>query len=793
MNSKKETLKDILDKASSIFNLNDFYSRDMQYWEDENINILSVSPSCEKITGYTADEYLLSPKLFQSLIFSEDLEIWNERCKHIHINDIKKIQFRIKHKLGKTVWLEHNAQKIYNSDGEFIGIRSSNRNITNQKLTDEIINSSSSVLFLWKNEEGYPVEFVTPNVESILGYSMEEFLMGKVTYNSIIHSECVARVNEAISLNIKIKNKELKHKPYRVITKDKRIIWVSDNTVVKLDSNGKITHFHGIITDITKNYKTEKKLISNEQQFRFSLETAKIGSWGLDFASGKLNWSAQIEPLFGLQKGEFKGTREAFYKFIYHEDKRRVVNTVTKAIREQSYYEIEHRIVRKDGIIKWVLQQGKVFFNSNNEPHKMFGIIRDVTERKQSQKLQKAVYDISEEASKTTSMKVLYKNIHEIIRTFMSADNFYIAMFNIKTRLISFPYYHDVSESIPEERTFAAGLTELVLKYEKGRVITSESYTKLAKEEKIEVIGKKPKVWVGIYLKFEGDFRGVLALQDYNNSNAYSDEDLKILQFVSEQIIKVLDNKYANRRLRESIKQLSESKKELEVINNNKDRFFSIIAHDLRAPFNTLLGVTEMISGNIDEMSKIEVKEISSIIHSSTNNLFKLIENLLNWSRLQMGTFQVNPKMLSIIVLLETIEIVKYSAKNKNIEIDNKISEMSVYADEECVKTIFRNLLSNAIKFSHRNGKIKITSTEVNGYFVFSIEDNGVGIDNDIAKSLFDITSKTSTSGTENERGTGLGLILCKDLVEKNNGEIWVESEYGKGSKFSFTMPINKK
>lgn len=284
-----------------------------------------------------------------------------------------------------------------------------------------------------------------------------------------------------------------------------------------------------------------------------------------------------------------------------------------------------------------------------------------------------------------------------------------------------------------------------------------------------------------------------MAVQDYENVDAYSEEELKILQFVSEQIVKVLDKKYADRRLRESVNELSEAKQELEIINQNKDRFFSIIAHDLRAPFNTLLGVTEMITGNMDDISMDEIEEISKVIHSSTNNLFKLIENLLNWSRLQMGTFHVIPEKLSIKeTVLEVLEIVKFAAKEKNITIINEIIDYTIFVDEECSKTVLRNLLNNAIKFTYRSGTILLTSEELETHIKIAIEDNGVGIDDKIIANLFSITSKTSTVGTENEKGTGLGLILCKDLIEKNNGQLWAESKYGKGSKFSFTIPKYK-
>lgn len=790
MKKKEETLKDILDKSANILLLNNFCSRDMHYWENENGVILSVSPACEKISGYTITEYFAAPNLFRNLILSEDIKIWNERCRQVQRCDVKKIQFRIKHKSGRTIWIEHDAQKLYNSAGDFIGIRSSNRNITSKKLTDEIINTSSSLLFLWKNEEGYPVEFISPNIKNILGYSMEDFLSGKIAYNDIIHPEYIDRVREGMNIAL-AQNKYFRHEPYKVITKDNRIIWVSDKTVAKKDSKGRTTHLHGIVSDITEQIEAEQAIRKNELRLAFSQEAANIGSWGYNFATGDFDWSAHVEPLFGLKKGEFKGTRKTFYNIVHPKDRANVLEVVNKAIKDRTSYEIEHRIVLRDRTTKWVLQQGKVFLDNNGKLKKMYGIFRDITEQKKSQQLQKILYDISNEASKTISMKKLYKNIHEIIRTFMSADNFYLAIHNVKTNIVSFPYFSDIYNENPIERKFANGWTEFVLKSKKSRIFTQEIAKEIEVIEEIKEKGKPSAVWIGIHLKFEGKYRGVLAIKDYDNPSAYSDEDMRVLQFVSEQIIKVLDKKYADKRLRDMVQELSKSKKELEVINHNKDRFFSIIAHDLRAPFNTLLGVTEMISNNVEIMSMEEIKETTSIITSSTNNLFKLIENLLNWSRLQMGAFKINPKMLSVsATILEVLEVVKYSAEEKDICIKNNTTAMSIHADAECFKTVIRNLLNNAIKFTERGGEIILSSLEMGGYAYISIQDFGVGMSEEVVANLFEINKKISTTGTENEKGTGLGLILCKDLMKKNNGTISVESELGKGSKFILALPI---
>jgi PAS domain S-box-containing protein len=418
------------------------------------------------------------------------------------------------------------------------------------------------------------------------------------------------------------------------------------------------------------------------------------------------------------------------------------------------------------------------------------GLIEDITDRNNHEKLQKALFEISATSSKTISIKELYGELHEIIKRLMPAENVFIAIHNKQTNLITFPYHVDKYDATPKPKMFGNGLAEYILKTKTSRIITAEMDIELQKIGKVELSGESAEIWVGVYLDFEGDYQGVLALQDYENPNAYSEEDLKVLQFVSEQIVKVLDKKYADRRLLESVEQLSLAKKELEVINKNKDMFFSIIAHDLRAPFNTLLGVTELISGNMDEMSMKEVKEISRVIHSSTNNLFKLIENLLSWSRLQMGVFQINPVKLSISeVINDVLEVVSYSALDKKIMIENRINNFDAIVDEECLKTVVRNLLNNAIKFTNRFGNIILSSVELESHIQITIKDNGVGIKEGIIPKLFSISSKTSTIGTESEKGTGLGLILCKDLIEKNNGTIWVESQIGKGSEFSFTIP----
>ena len=238
--------------------------------------------------------------------------------------------------------------------------------------------------------------------------------------------------------------------------------------------------------------------------------------------------------------------------------------------------------------------------------------------------------------------------------------------------------------------------------------------------------------------------------------------------------------------------QLSESKEKLKELNSSKDKFFSIIAHDLKGPFQGLLGYSQLLSDNLDGLSKDEIKDFSGELHDSASQLFKLLENLLEWSRIQRGVMEFNPQNIYLSQIAEmSVEILTPGAAQKKVKIINDVpEELQAFADLNMVNTVIRNLLSNAIKFTGEDGRIVISAMKADDYFVqVSVSDNGVGMDEEVKNSIFRIDKHHSQSGTNGESGTGLGLVLCKDLVEKNEGTITVESNLNEGSNFIFTLP----
>ena len=237
--------------------------------------------------------------------------------------------------------------------------------------------------------------------------------------------------------------------------------------------------------------------------------------------------------------------------------------------------------------------------------------------------------------------------------------------------------------------------------------------------------------------------------------------------------------------------QLKTSEEELKSTNSSKDKFFSIIAHDLRSPFSSLLSFSEFLIEDIDELSKEDIKSFAEKIHDSAKNVFTLLENLLQWSRIQSGKIPYQPSSFNISFKInQVIELLSDNAANKKIHIINEASPNAVvFADEDMIFSVIQNLLSNAIKFTNERGSIVFRSLIKASSIDISVTDTGVGIKEEDLPKLLRLDIHHTTYGTKDEKGSGLGLIICKEMIERNRGKIHVESKVGVGTTFTFTLP----
>jgi PAS domain S-box-containing protein len=247
----------------------------------------------------------------------------------------------------------------------------------------------------------------------------------------------------------------------------------------------------------------------------------------------------------------------------------------------------------------------------------------------------------------------------------------------------------------------------------------------------------------------------------------------------------------SDRRERELI--IKNQNEELLRLNASKDKFFSILAHDLKNPFSAIIGSSDLLLTRLDKNDSEEIDKYAKIINQSSKKALDILLNLMDWSQIQTGNIAYSPESADINSLVEeALLLLGCNAEEKSISIRNLIPhETMIFADKVMVSIVLRNLISNAIKYTHIDGIVSITSIQKQNEIVISVQDNGVGIAEEKIRKLFKLDGVHSTPGTKKEKGTGLGLILCKEFLEKNNGNIWVESAVGVGTSFHFSLRIN--
>lgn len=257
----------------------------------------------------------------------------------------------------------------------------------------------------------------------------------------------------------------------------------------------------------------------------------------------------------------------------------------------------------------------------------------------------------------------------------------------------------------------------------------------------------------------------------------------------------------ANKELHEEMKErekaeqhLARSNQDLALLNRDKDKLFSVLAHDLRSPLGSMMNLTSLLAENLHDFDKAELHEIVGTLNKSATQTFQLFNDLLAWSAVQMGRGEREKELFPLYdVVAETVIILAAEANRKQVQINMVIDQnLEAFADRFAIQTVVRNLLSNAIKFTAAEGIITLGAESLNDTVRMSVQDTGIGISKEKQRKLFRVDEVSSSPGTEGEKGTGFGLLLCKDLVERNGGKIWMESEKGKGSKFYFTLPVSE-
>ena len=511
--------------------------------------------------------------------------------------------------------------------------------------------------------------------------------------------------------------------------------------------------------DIAEYKKMIEQIRVSEKYFQSLFENAPMGYQSLDEDGCFIDVNQEWLKTLGYNREEIIG--KWFGEFLAPEfaDVFRERFSLFKAKGEiHSEFEMLH----KDGSRKVIAFKGRIGYNPDGTFRQTHCILSDITERKKAEK----VLIESEE-----KYRVLYES-----------NQMPISIFDLKTL------------------SFLSVNNAFIKKYGYTREeFLNMTILDIRPDSEIEKVKQSVKIvdqglvnaGIFIHKKKNGE---IIQVEIIRNDLVFNGKNAKIVftNDVTDKIKAENDLLQANYDLTLAKELAEESNKELEELNNTKDKFFSIIAHDLRSPFNSFLGFTKMLAQDLPTMTQDQIQKIAVSMRKSATNLYDLLGNLLEWSLLQRGVTTFSPiSFLLMTKTAESIPSVVESATKKEVEISYNIPEdLVVYADENMLGSILRNLSSNAVKFTPKGGKVTVAAKPNSDSSVeISIQDTGIGMNKEMMDNLFQLDIDTSRKGTNNEPSTGLGLIICKEFVKKHGGIIWVESEEGKGSIFHFTLP----
>ncbi len=505
------------------------------------------------------------------------------------------------------------------------------------------------------------------------------------------------------------------------------------------------------VIDITKKRRAENRLKESKILFKTIFDLIDVGINISDKDGNIKECNKASEKILGYTKKDLltKNYKDKQWNIVRPDLSPMPINEfpIEKAIAEnKEVLNIEMGIVQQDGIT-WIMANAAPL---KNEKQEIFVTYIDITDRKKEE-FQRILFNRNFESFLTNTSDFIYFKDKKSRMLFCSQTMAEISGHKHWKHLVGkndlelFP--EDVAKIYMEE-------DNLVIKKKKPLLNYEEPYYNTDGNKRLFQTNKWP------LFDENGNVTGIFGIsRDIT-------EKLKAEQ------------------------RLLHSEQQLKKLNATKDKLFSIIAHDLRNPFNALISLNDLVYEKIKSNDIDYAKELIKHIQESSNQGLYLLENLLQWSRIQTGSFEYNPSSFCFNELVGNIErLLKASSATKQISITQNIApDLNMIADMFMVETILRNLLTNAIKFTPEGGKIEISASVQKNNILVSVIDNGIGIPKDKLEKLFTLDSNYSSVGTKNERGTGLGLILCKEFIERHKGKIWVKSEENAGSTFSFTI-----
>jgi len=749
---------------------------------DKNETFIYVNQAASEIFGFPREE-MLGKSLKGFMSEKEYQKILSETSKRKE-GIVSTYETEIIRKDGSRLTILVTASPRFEQNCYF-GAYGIFRNITELKNTTRALKESEKRFrtvsdIISDFAISYHVakdQTITPEwysgVLPLLNELSEELAMGSTTWLKTCHPDDKTKIKKAF-LQL-INNKESVFFEYRLIRSNRSTDWLEIYATPEIDkSENQVSRILVAGRIITATKAIEQELRLNKYMVEHAAECIYL--FRPDASIVYANDAAC--KLLGYTREEFQTLK------IYDLDpnfRKEKVEEFGKRFREEKTVFLESQHKKKDNTILTV-EINYNFLVFENQKY-LVAFARDITDRKADEHIKNVVNKIDSSIGFTSSILDLFQIIRTELSVILDSTNLYLLLTTPGNTFFRIYYQKNnqtVCETIPVSKT----LESWIISSKKPCILGSKDIHDLEEAGTINKFGTPAKCYLGIPLIVGNHVIGVIAITSFEDEYAFNDQHLKILGLLTFQISLTIHRRQSEEALKKSEEHLRES-------NISKDKFFSIIAHDLRGPFNAIIGFSDLLFNDYESLEESEKMTMIKNIHDASVGTFKLLENLLEWSRIRTGRTVPNPDNLDLsTVANSTLGFLKAFAEKKNIKLFSGIHFGTIaYCDENMITTVIRNLIANAIKFTDPGGNVRIWASNKEEYIEVTVADSGIGISAENINKLFRLDESIKTRGTSGEQGTGLGLLLSKEFIELNNGKIWVESEPGKGSQFHFTLP----
>jgi PAS domain S-box-containing protein len=762
----EEELRESERELSTIFNS----TKDGIVLLNKTGKIIKINKRITEVGGYTEKDIV--GKRFSAFKFFTLKSLSKTAIAFTKIMadvEVPPFEVELKTKEGKKLYLETYVYPVKKNE-KIVGIVSILRNITERKKAEESLRESEEKfrtlteninIGIYRNTVGPEGKFIEANsaIIQMFGYSdKEEFLNVNVS-GLYQHPEDREKFSQKMLKDGFVRNEELQLKK-----KDGTLFYGSVSAVAVKDETGKVKYYDGMIEDITEQKKAEEALKRSEEKYKSLIKQLPIGVYRTTEEGKILHANPALASIL-----EYESVEELMKSYA--------INVyIDPAIREKQLKEWrskkgvtsnEIELRTKTGRQIWVRDTGRVILDENGEISYVDGTIENVTEWKKAEQIQLVLYKIANTVNITKDLNELFRSIHNTLGTIIDTKNFYIALYDKEKELLSFPYYID--ENYPEReattvtsRKSVKGLTEYVIKIGKGLLVTKKEIEELAEKGEIELIGTLPLFWLGVPLKLNEKTFGVIAVQTYSSSTTCTEQDVKLLEFVSDQIAIAIRHKQAD-------EEKEKSRKEAEFYSD-------VLGHDVGNINQVISGYLYLLKNAKDEETrKKNVKGIKKSIEKS-KRLAESIKTLKIIKDTKIEKFDLNKSIERSIK-----EIKEYF--DREIEVNLNIDKKYYVNANDFLDKVFFNIFENSVEYTfHDPVIIDVKTEEKDGFCSVHIHDNGLGISKEKREDILENLETLS-------KRTGIGFYLTKKILERFNGKFEIK-DVKKGTGIVISIPV---